>query len=182
MRFIPVLFVGFALGCTAAVARAPEHRYRVSGMAFALTPTGRDDTSYRLQLQGGVEYSVRAVVASGEVRLRTVVRNGGRAPVRYDPLAAVVAGADGGPLRLVSVEEEPSSPRPSEAEQGAKEYVRGVRAISPGQSEAIARRYALADGVRRGRDLHLLAMLSLGDLVRVGDVEVPVLLRLKEMR
>lgn len=94
----------------------------------------------------------------------------------------MVAAADGGPLRLVSVEEEPSSPRPSETKQGSEEYVRGVRAISPGQSEAIARRYALADGVRRGRDLHLLAMLSLGDLVRVGDVEVPVLLRLKEMR
>ncbi len=57
-----------------------------------------------------------------------------------------------------------------------------LREIAPGQRNAITRRYVLANGLRRGGDLHLLARLSFVDVVGVGDRERWVKLRFEEMR
>ena len=164
MRILPLL-VAIGLGC-AAMARPPERHYRVSGLGATLTPNSSGHATYVVHVDAGIEYTVEAIVTSGVVRLRTVIRNGGREPVRYDLQRMVVAAADGAPLRLAGTEEESSS-RPTESERASGEYVRGARAIAPGQWDVVTRRYELADGLRRGRDALLLARVSLSDVARL---------------
>ena len=183
MDLRPLLFVGLlALAC-AGLTSPPERPYRVSGMASTPVRLGgeKGSESHVVQLDEGVEYIVQAAEASGVVRLRTVVRNGSRYPVRYDVQRLVVAAADGGVLRFVGTEEEPSS-RPTDAERAPEGYLRGIRVIAPGQRIAVTRRCVLADGLRLGRDPLLLSRLSLEDSVRVGDRDVGAALRLVQAR
>jgi hypothetical protein len=101
--------------------------------------------------------------------------------VRYELERAVLAAADGALLRAAGGEEQPGS-KPTELERTSEDHISGVRVIAPGELYAITRRYVLVDGLRHGRDLLLLARLSLGDEVRVGGRVVPVALRLEQVR
>ena len=183
MRVALLSFAG-ALALACAGLTGPRDRpYRASGVGSAPTLLGSDDgsTSYVVHLEEGVEYSVQVAEAAGVVRLRTVIRNSGREPVRYEPERGILAAADGALLRGAGTEEQPSA-RPSDLERTSEDYLRGVRVIVPGELYAITRRYVLVDGLRHGRDLLLLARLSLGDEVRVGGRTVPVALRLEQVR
>ena len=183
MHISPLLFVG-ALALAGAGLTGPSERpCRVSGMASTPVRLGgeKGSESHVVQLDEGVEYIVQAAVAAGVVRLRTVVRNERREPVRYDLQRLVIAAADGGLLRLVSTEDELSS-RATDTERASEDFLRGIRVIAPNQRLAVTRRCVLADGLRLGRDPLLLSRLSLEDSVRVGDRDVGVALRLVQVR
>jgi hypothetical protein len=169
-RLVAVLFVSVAC---AGGARPPERPYRISARP-SQAPTGNDVTDVQ-RLGDGVEYATKATVAADVVRIRTVIGNAGKEPVLYDLDEMVVAGADGGLLRLVDREPEVSG----SLTDGAPGH---VRHIHPGQYAVIVRRFELADGLRRGRDPLLAARLSIRDAVRVGDREARVALRLDEVR
>ncbi len=129
-----------------------------------------------LHLGGGVDYATQATVASdGAVRNRTLIRNAGSEAVAYELDKMVVAAADGGLLRLVGTEMEPTV----HTVDGG--FCR-VHPIDAGRQYVIVRRYELADGLRRGRDVLLVARLSLSVVVHVGGREVRVALRLDEVR
>jgi hypothetical protein len=177
---VMLLVVAVALGCTGH-PRSAERYYRVSAMASTPKPHREDESSYLVQLGEGVEYTIQAAVTGGDVRLRTALRNLGSESVRYDLQRTVVAAADGGVLRLAGTEEAPGSP-PTEVARGTEHDTRGVSVIAPGQRVEIARRYVLADGLRRGRDPQLIARLSVADVVRIGDRDAWVKLRLEETR
>jgi hypothetical protein len=150
-------------------------------MASTSTPFGAEEgaQSYLVQLDGNVQYTIEVAMAAGDMRVRTTLRNGGRDPVLYDLQRAVVVAADGRSLRLIATDEDPSVRPPTGTEGAWEDHHLGVRTIAPGEREAITRRYTLADGLRGGGDLLLLARLSLEDVVRIGDREVPVRLRLE---
>jgi hypothetical protein len=170
------------LGC--ATLRTPlPHRYRASGVAGTSTAVRHENgsTEYAVVLSGTVEYTLYADETAGVVRLRTKIRNDGRAPVRYDLERAVIAAADGSVLRRVASEEQPGLV-PTDVERVSEEYRDGVRIVAPGQQTVVTRRYVQAEGPRRSRDLLLLARLSLGDVVRIGDSDFAVAFRLEEER
>jgi hypothetical protein len=171
-----------APGC-AGLTQPPERPYRAFGVARTTALLGSEDgsRSYVVHLEERVEYNVQVAEAAGVVRLRTIIRNSGREPVRYELERAVLAAADGALLRAAGGEEQPGS-KPTDLERTSEDHIRGVRVIAPGELYAITRRYVLVDGLRHGRDLLLLARLSLGDEVRVGGRVVPVALRLEQVR
>src|SRR5919201_1385612 len=97
---VAMLVVAGALGC-ARMTAPPDRAYRA--IRGVLTPAllGSENGSggYAFHLEEGVVYTVEVTEAAGVVRIRTVIRNGGREPVRYDLARAVVAAADGALLR-----------------------------------------------------------------------------------
>lgn len=178
----PLLLAAILAGGCAGLAPSPNRFYRVSGMASTSTPFGAEEgaQSYLVQLDGNVQYTIEVAMAAGDMRVRTTLRNGGRDPVLYDLQRAVVVAADGRSLRLIATDEDPSVRPPTGTEGAWEDHHLGVRTIAPGEREAITRRYTLADGLRGGGDLLLLARLSLEDVVRIGDREVPVRLRFEK--
>jgi hypothetical protein len=93
----------------------------------------------------------------------------------------VLAAADGALLRVAGTEEQPAA-RPGDLERASEDRLPGLRVIAPGELDAITRRYVLVDGMRHGRDLLLLARLSLEDVVVIGGRDAPVKLRLEQVR
>jgi hypothetical protein len=181
MRIVILPVLVLSLGC-ASLARPSIRSYRVSGTGATLTPQAtKDGEIYLLRLDEGVEYEVQAVLTAGMLRLRTVLRNDGDKLAQYDLWRTVVAAADGTVLRLRDTTDDSSS-RPTVAGGAPGDDPRGVRTIAPGQQHALVRNYVLAEGMRRSSDLQLLARVALADVVRVGEREVPVRLRLEEIR
>jgi len=176
------LLGALVLAC-AGVAGPSARPYRVFGTAAtAARLKGQNvSESYPVELGEGVEYVAEAVEVFGTVRLRTEVRNRSREPARYDLQRIVVFAADGGLLRLVGTDENPSSAQAG-AEHVPQDYLRGIRIVTPGQRLEVTRRLVLADGARQGRDPLLLSRLSLEDSVRVGVRDAGVALRLIQVR
>ncbi len=161
----------------------PGGFYRVPGLApVPLTFSAEEGAQgYRLEPGGvGVELELQVALEREEVRIRSVVRNRGRGPVRYDLRRAVVSGADGRPLELAAVEEDPSR-RPTSAQRNTEAWRAGVREIARGERNVITRRYRLVDPDAPGVG-ERLSRLELDDEIAIGDRTEPVKLRFERAR
>jgi hypothetical protein len=168
--------MALVLGC-AGVAPL-ERRYRISELRSTKAPDLAGGAA-TVHLGDGLEYTVEATLASGVVTLRVFIRNRGRDSVQYDIESMVVVGADGAPLRMMGAE---VFEQTAATELTRERFFTRLLSIGAGRRYAIVRRYEPVDGMRRGRDLLLLARLSASDVVRAAGREAPVRLRLDEVR